>query len=189
MKVRGGGDFTPAPAGTFAAVCVDIQPRGWEKRNYAGEEKWQETLMVAWQLEERMDNGKPFLASKFYNFSINEKSNLYADLTTWRGEEPPFDPDMDYKPKDILTIIEREYLLKNCLLNIIHRQSKMTGRTYANIKGVLKPTKSAQLITPEDYVRLKDREPKPPDVFDATGEFLPIPSGTADQEEDPNVPF
>ena len=72
--------YTPAPAGSHQAVCVDVIDKGILEVTYAGKTKKQHKVSLAWQIEELRDDGKRFLVYKRYTLSLNEKATLRHDL-------------------------------------------------------------------------------------------------------------
>ncbi len=171
-KSGGGGNFKPAPTGVHTAVCVDVVDLGMKPTPWGDKHK----IRVVWQIEELMDNGKPFLVSKPYTLSLNEKANLRKDLESWRGR--PF-TEQESDGFDVEAVIG-----KNCLLNV---QQKVSGEnTYANVMGVMPLKKGMQAIVPMGYVRAQDRDPKAPEAPDEPP--MPDYDQSAPVDED-SIPF
>lgn len=142
-----GTKFTPAPAGTHAAVCCDVRDLGVLSVEWQGQTKKQHKILVSWQIDEARDDGKPYLVSRRYTLSLHEKSGLRKDLESWRGR--PFS-EGELQQFDVETIMG-----KPCLLNVIHRTSG--GDTYANVAGVMAMPKNMPAPAVRDYVRFVDR--------------------------------
>lgn len=86
-KDSGGGDFQQAPTGNHLARCVRIYDLGTQREEYEGKVSVREKLIVTWELpNEPMDDGKPFIVSRFYTNSLSSKATLRADLENWRGK-------------------------------------------------------------------------------------------------------
>lgn len=77
--------FEQAPTGMQQAVCVFVNDIGNQMQTFAGEEKILHKVVVTWELSEAKANGEPFLVSRFYTLSLNEKANLRKDIESWRG--------------------------------------------------------------------------------------------------------
>jgi hypothetical protein len=151
--VKRESNFTPAPGGTFQAVCVDVEDLGMQETTFGHKHM----VRIVWQLSERMPDNRPFIASKRYNASFNEAANLRLDLESWRGR--PFTDDE-------LAGFDLEKLIGvNCLLNIV--QEKKGDKTFSNVKAVTPLVKGMPPIKPENYTRKVDREPTPPSDTDA----------------------
>lgn len=144
-----GTKFTPAPAGTHAAVCCDVRDLGVVKVEWQGQTKQQHKVLISWQIDEARDDGKPYLVSRRYTLSLHEKAGLRKDLEAWRGRK--FTEDELHR-FDVETIIG-----KPCLLNLIHAQSG--GDTYANVAAVMALPRTMPAPQVRDYVRFVDRTP------------------------------
>ena len=167
---RSSGNFTPAPAGTWAAVCVDVVDLGM----VAGfEGKPQHKIKIVWQIEEPRDDGKPHQVNKRYTPSLHEKASLRKDLESWRGR-PFTDEELDgWDLDNILSV--------GCLLCVVH--AVKNGTVYANIQSLMKLPKSMTAPTPRDYVRMKDR---PVEVGGQQTDEAPATDWVADDQD---VPF
>lgn len=164
-KVTGGGTataFRPAPAGVHQAVAVDVVDMGILEVTYQGKTKKQHKIRVVWQIEELMDDGKPFICQKRYTLSLNEKSTLRKDLESWRGRAFT-DTELDgFDVESILGV--------NCLLNVM--QVQKGGETYANVTAVMPLKRGMEKLTPNGYTRVQDRtasqqgDPEPPPITD-----------------------
>ena len=147
-----GGNFNPAPAGAWSSVCCDVVDLGILKVSYGGKEKEQHKVRLSWQIEEEMQDGKPFLVSKRYTLSLHEKAALRKDLESWRGRAFT---DEELKGFDLEVLIGVP-----CMLSVVQVKSPTTGDTYANIAAIMKLPKSTPALGVRDYVRVQDREAK-----------------------------
>lgn len=125
-----GTSFEPCPAGTHGARCVGFIDLGSHAQEYAGESKGPRRLiLLTFEIPgERRDDGKPFLISKRYTWSVHEKSNLRKDLETWRSKRFA---ETDFGPGgfDIRNVLD-----KACTITVNHTEKE--GRTYTNIAGI-----------------------------------------------------
>lgn len=161
--------FTPAPAGTHAAVCCDVRDLGVLETKWQGETKRQHKILVSWQIDEARDDGKPFLVSKRYTLSLHEKAGLRKDLEAWRGRAFT---EAELHQFDVEAVVG-----KGCLLNVVQKQ--VGGDTYANVTAVMALPRNMQAPTVRDYVRFVDRKPDHP----ATEDHEPTPI------TDDDIPF
>jgi hypothetical protein len=67
--------------------------------------------MIVWEIPEEMHNDEPMTISKFYTLSLHEKSNLGADLSSWRGRAFSEEEKQGF---DISTLLNVP-----CMLNIV----------------------------------------------------------------------
>lgn len=102
-----GGGFEDAPVGTHIARCIKLIDIGTQQNEYQGKVSYPRQVIIAWELSnELMTNpeheGKPFMVSRFYTASLNEKSNLRKDLINWRGCDFTTEELGGFSPKSIL---------------------------------------------------------------------------------------
>ena len=146
MKPPTNGTYTPAPEGVHDAVCCDVADLGVVETTWQGEIKSQHKVRLVWQLATKMEDGRPFSIGRRYGLTLHEKSSLFKDLKTWFGKAPPDNFDLE------------KLIGQNCQIVVVHNERD--GSTYANVQSVLKAGKAKLKVDP-DFVRFKDREPKP----------------------------
>lgn len=124
-----GGSFSPIPEGTYSAVCnmlVDLGMQRNETYNNISRK-----VLISWQLpDETIEiDGKdePRVISKRYTLSLDDRSNLRADLAAWRGR--------DFTPEELQAFDLRNIVGAPCLINIIHKENN--GKKYANISSIM----------------------------------------------------
>jgi hypothetical protein len=146
----GGSNYEPIAAGTYVARCYSMIHLGTIKESYMGEEKFVNKVRLTFELPTEMkvfkeENGEqPQVISKEFTLSLGDKSNLRAFLNSWRGKALTED---ECKSFDIAVLAG-----KPCTLSIIHKTSKASGKTYAEIAsigGVMKGMAVPDLINPE----------------------------------------
>jgi len=149
IYAKAGGSFTPAPAGTHAAVCCDVVDLGEVEVTYQGKTQRKHKVVICWQIDESMDSGKPFLVRRRYTLSLHEKATLRRDLESWRGRA--------FTNTELEAFDVENLLSVGCLINVIHEVRN--GSTYANVASIMRLPKGMQAPTPRDYVRVCDRPP------------------------------
>lgn len=165
----GGKKFTPAPEGLHGAVCIDVIDLGMCKTVYGLKPK----INIRWELDSiDPENGAPFQVSNRYTASLNDKANLRKQLEAWRGRKFTA---QELKGFDLEVLVG-----VNCQLQVIHNTAP-DGKTYANVQTIVPAAKGQKLVPSADYVRQKDREPKP-DAPDTT----PLDAGIVEEE---SIPF
>ena len=146
----GGSNYEPIPAGTYVARCYSMIHMGTVKESYMGEEKFVNKVRLTFELPTELkvfkeENGEqPQVISKEFTLSLGDKSNLRAFLNSWRGKALTED---ECKSFDIAVLAG-----KACTLSIIHKTSKVSGKTYAEIAsigGVMKGMDVPALINPQ----------------------------------------
>lgn len=141
---KSGGDFKPCPAGTHAAVCVDVVDLGMLP-GFDG--KVQHKIKIVWQVDELRDDGKPFAVSKRYTPSLHEKASLRKDLEAWRNQQFT---DEELDGWDLENIIGAP-----AMLQVVHVTKN--GKIFANIQAIMRLPKMMSAPRMRDYVRVKDR--------------------------------
>ena len=140
-----GSSFVPCPAGLHQAVCCDVVDLGNVESVYGVKHK----VTLVFQVNEPMDDGRPFLVQRRYTVSLDQKSSLRKDLESWRGR--PFTAD-ELKGFDL-----EKLLGVNCQLNV--QQNDRDGTTYANITAIVPLSRGMSKMAVAGYIRKKDREP------------------------------
>lgn len=138
-----GKAFEPTPLGTVPAVCVFVEDVGLQANTMFGGA--QRKVIVCWELAERMsegDNaGKPFMISRIYTASLNEKANLRHDLESWRGRV--------FTPEELAGFDVEKLKGVNALLTIVENV-KANGDKFAKVTAVSPPIKGSSLLVVEN---------------------------------------
>ncbi len=160
----GGGDFEQPPTGSHIARCIKMIDIGTQKSEFQGRANIKRQIILAWELPLELmspeHGGKPFVVSKFYTASLNEKANLRKDLANWRGR--------DFSDQELLGFDSKNLLDKGCMLSIIHNdknRARVAG-VMAMPKGTVLPPATHPLV----YFSLE------PDEFDVAV-FDSLPDG------------
>jgi hypothetical protein len=128
-----GTNHVPIPAGNHIARCVEMIHVGTITEDsssiYAGKEV--NKVRLSWETPDELhDFGKglqPFMISKEFTLSMNEKATLRKMLESWRGQA--FTED-EAKAFDVTRL-----LTKACMLSVIHKTSRQ-GKLYAEISSI-----------------------------------------------------
>ena len=111
-------DFEQPEAGTHPAICFKIVDLGTQTGRWEGEQIVRRQVIISWEIEEKMKDGKPFSVSHFYTASLHEKANLRRDLESWRGKKFTDDELKGFNIKNLLG--------KSCLVSIIKNEKGKT---------------------------------------------------------------
>lgn len=123
-----GGDFQPAPAGSFRAVCYRFLDLGSQPAFEPGKPPAHKILLSFELSDEKDDSGKPFMVAQRFTWSMHEKSKLRPFLESWRGRAFT---DADFGPEGFDT---KKLLGVPCILTIVHESKG--DKTYANIAAI-----------------------------------------------------
>jgi hypothetical protein len=142
MVTEGGGNFKDASPGTHPARCVRIIDIGTQHGEYQGKPTARKQIIVSWELpNELMDDGRPFMLSKFYTASLGEKANLRKDLEAWRGRAFTAEERAGFDIKSILG--------KGCMLSVVEKDGGgvKVGSVMALPKGLELPPAHNDLVS------------------------------------------
>lgn len=137
-------EFETTPEGTQPAACYGVVLMGTFDGPFGKKKKIR--LMFELHGDEKMKDGRPFVASSDFNFSSNEKGGLRLFIEDWRGRKYT---NSELKETNGLPI--SKLIKQPALLNITH--DTKDDRTYANIKTIMKPPKGmAEIVLHNDPV-------------------------------------
>ena len=132
-----GGDFENPPPGVHVARCIRYVDLGTHMNPRYG--TLQHVVRLIFELPNELMKegdyaGKPFLVSKQYTLSHNEKSNLRQDIESWYGKK--FDTDELDKAGgfDLDKLLDR-----TCQVNLLEEKG------YTNIKAIMPITNGTQV--------------------------------------------
>jgi hypothetical protein len=134
LTSKDSGDFKPHPEGIHPAACVDVMDLGLVETEFQGQKRMVNKVKLVFESEQKTEDGKNCTVSKNFTASLHPKAKLADFLGKWRGR--PVTPGE--------TIDLAKLIGASCTLVISHQQN-MTGKTYASIDAVSKPTKK---VTP-----------------------------------------
>lgn len=160
-----GGSFEQPEPGTYAAVCYKLLDIGTQESEYQGQKTVRRQVILGWELSEKMttgDNaGKPFVVSKFYTQSLNDKATLRHDLAGWRGR--------DFTPEELGGFDAKNILGKTCMLSLtLSDKGRIKVSSVAKLPKGMEPPKQ---VNPSMFLSLEpgDYDHK---VFDAQTEKM-----------------
>lgn len=120
MKVSADSNFKTAKPGNVRAVCTRIIDLGTQDGNFGAKHK----VMIGWEIEELMDDGRPFLVTSRFTASLHPKSVLGPLLETWRGVAFTDEERRSYDLKRLLG--------QPCMLTLVEEGD------YVNVKAATK---------------------------------------------------
>ena len=121
--------YPQVSTGVHKARCVRVVDLGTQRQEYTGEVSWKRQVMLIWEIpgEDNM-NGEPLTISKFYTLSLHEKSNLGADLTSWRGRAFTETEKQGFDISKLAGV--------PCMLNVVEGKNVTTVMPVANAEEV-----------------------------------------------------
>jgi len=165
VSAASGGSFEPRKpieAGAYAAVCDMVVDLGVQP-SPGGQFAPKRTVVLRFQIPEiRVEitregetKSLPAVISRTVGLSLNEKSTLYALLTSWRGRA--FTPE-ELKKFDLSKICG-----KPAFINITH--SVKGDRTYANLTSIMPLPKAIPAPVMEGEALVYSTDAPDPAIF------------------------
>jgi len=147
-------------AGAHPAICYSVIDMGTQKSTYQGETKELKKIRIGFEVcdqnddFEQVENGKvtiikkPLVCSAEFTASIGPKASLRKFVEGWLGSA--------LNAKQLASFKVTDFLGKPALLNVVHKVSQTSGKTYAAIgsasklpKGMVVPERVNNLVSYE----------------------------------------
>lgn len=136
IKKKSGPSVPPMDAGTYPAVCVGIVDLGEQYSETF--KKYNDKMLVIWEIPSQtieIDGGdKPRWLSKDFSASLNEKSNLYQTLVSWRGKAFT-ENELTEDETGFMQFSVLDMLGTGCFLQVIVEEKD--GNSYNRITSVI----------------------------------------------------
>jgi len=161
--------FEPVPAGNHVARVYRIIHIGTITEQYQGEDREMNKVMVGFELpnEKKVfkegEGEQPYVISREYTFSMNEKANLRKMVEGLLGVVLTDEEAEGFDLTDLLG--------KTCLLNVVHKKSA-TGNIYALIQGASPIPRGMEVPVAVNNRQVLDYESWDQEVFDSLSDFL-----------------
>lgn len=123
-----GGNYPITPEGVYTARCFKIIDLGTQWVEWAGDKKQQRKVLIMWELldkDVRMEDGRPWAATKKYTNSLDERGRLRPDLEAWRGKKFTEDELAEF---DLMNVLGAY-----CTIQIVHSED---GK-FANVNSIM----------------------------------------------------
>ena len=136
-----GGDFEQAKPGLVAARFYKIVEIGTQTDTYKGETTIRKKVLIFWELDQKMEDGRPFSVFKEYTQSLGTKATLLKHLESWQGKVMSDEGKKNFPPQILLG--------KPCMLNLI-----LSASDKIKVEGIMKTpdgTKVPPLVNPTQY--------------------------------------
>lgn len=154
IKGNDNADFQRPDPGTYVARCVRVIDLGTQAGEYQGKPNARRQVVIMWELPTELIpegeyEGQPFLVSKFYTASLNEKSRLRQDLVNWRTR--------DFTPEELAGFDTKNILGAPCMVTLSPTESgkiKVTG-----VAALPKGTKVPDQFNPSVNFSLDEFDP------------------------------
>jgi uncharacterized protein YpbB len=141
-SATGGNEFERAPAGQYSAVCYRVIDLGTQaQKDKVGKISHKRKIIIGWELDERMSDGRRFSQQERYTLSLHEMSALRPMLESWRGR--PFTQE-EANAFDVAKLIGAP-----ALIQLVHN-TQPNGKLYVNMSSIMKLPKGMEALQPEN---------------------------------------
>lgn len=120
-------DYQQIDSGLYPARCVHVIDLGTRDNEYQGVVKKRREVLIVWELNELMEDGRPFTVYWRGTMSMFEQGKLYKLLTDWRGKA--------FTPEELARFEMKNLLDKGCMVNVIKEEKK--GKTFNKVMGAV----------------------------------------------------
>lgn len=161
-------NFEPIPAGNYVGRCISMIDLGTQEFIYLGESKKQRKVRISFEtpMEQKVfstEKGEqPYLLSKEFGLSMNEKAALRKNLESWRGKP--------YTEEELENFDITKVLGQPCMINIIHKEKN--GKIYVDIASITPLPKGLTCPDPINKIVEFSIEDFNQDIFDSLPDFL-----------------
>lgn len=159
------GSFERHPEGSFAAVCtriVDVGDQPIPQRFLKpGQHPYNRKMIIQWETEELMDDGRPFTIIQWYTRTLGAKGNLRPALESWRGKSFTGEELRGFRLDSILGT--------GCMLQVIHDVNE-GGREIAKISAIMS-LKKDKWPKPVEEPFFFDLDAYDKDAYNRVGEY------------------
>lgn len=158
VKETGSGDFQSVEPGTYAAVCYRVIDLGTQTNTYEGKQTSRHQVLLSFELDELMEDGRPFSVSMFLTASLHEKATMRKVLESWRGRA--------FTADELAGFDLRAVLGKPCMVSVVVNDKGKTK--VASVSKLPKGMHAPKAVNPQLHFDLAE--------FDAKA-FEQIPDG------------
>ncbi len=150
------GDYELAPVGVYRAVCTRLLNMGIQETNYGDKHQ----IHLAFEIDENMADGRPFLMMQNYTVSLNEKARLRKDLEAWRGRS--------FTAEELGGFDLKSVLGKPLQISVVHSED---GK-YANIGAMMPLGRGQQPLAPSGDILYINSLPEDNNSFELLSERM-----------------
>ena len=135
--------YETCPMGTHAARCVGVIELGVQKNFFynpkedAPEKEYVKKLMIQFEINELIQDGRPFVVSWDGANTLGKGSNLLEMLNAWRGK--------NFTPEELKRFEYKNILDKPCVVAVVHGKPNAKGNIWARVKTASAPMKGVTL--------------------------------------------
>lgn len=141
--------FDNPPAGTYGAICYRVIDLGTQEVKWEGDVKYQHKVYIGFELDEKMEDGRPYIVGRKFTVSLHEKSGLRAFLKGWRGR--------DFTPEELNGFSPQKLIGAPCMLSLVQNGDYVNIASAAKLpKGMVAP----KMTNPSVFLSLDEFDEK-----------------------------
>ena len=180
--------FENPPPGTYGAVCIKVIDLGTQAVTWEGDTKYQRKVFIQWELDELMEDKRPFVTGRKFTVSLHSKATLRKFIENWRGR--------DFTDEELLGFNPVKLIGAPCMLSLVASGDFVNVASAAKLPKGMTPLKP---VNPTVYFSLDEFDQK---IYDGLSnkmkedigkspEYMELKSGKGDPFADmPNdIPF
>lgn len=160
MKIFEQKLFELPPSDVHHARCFRVVDLGTQAGDFQGKPTYSRKILISFELlgDDKQSDGKPFVISRRFTASLNEKSALRAFVESWQSRR--------LGPQDLKSGFEPAALLgRYGLVTIVH--TERDGKLYANIQSISALPKGMPLPIPVNAAAVFDLDEPDWSVFES----------------------
>lgn len=148
-KMSNDKKFDNPPPGTYGAVCYRVIDLGTQEVKWEGETKYQRKVYIGFELDEKMEDGRPYVAGRKFTVSLHEKAALRQFLKGWRGR--------DFTDEELMGFNPQKLIGAPCMLSLVQSGDYVNITSAAKLpKGMVAP----KITNPSVYLSLDEFDEK-----------------------------
>jgi hypothetical protein len=155
-------EFKSVEPGNYLGQIINIIDCGTQRFEYMGEVKNLPKLYLRFELNEYMEDERPYIIGGFYTASMHEKATLRQLLEGARGKKFTDEEAADFDMFQLLG--------KNCLVNVV--STEKNGKTYTNVQALTKTPKGYNVPPVVNPLVYFDIDAPDMAVFESLPKFL-----------------
>ena len=141
--------FENPPPGSYGAMCIKLIDLGTQQVTWDGDTKYQRKVFIQWELDENMEDGRPFVTGRKFTVSMHEKATLRAFLKGWRGR--------DFTDEELQGFNPQKLIGAPCMLSLVASGDYVNVASAAKLPKGMTPLKA---VNPTVFFSLDDFDQK-----------------------------
>ena len=162
--------FEPVPAGNHVARCYRVLHIGTVPDTYKGEQKIVNKVRIGFELPNETkvfkegEAAQPYVIDREYTLSMFEGASLYKLVSGILGKQLSEEEAEAFEMSQLVG--------SECLLNVVHKTSETSGKTFANIASAAPIPKGMTVPPAVNAPQILDYDNWNQELFESLPDFL-----------------